>query len=132
MSTRSAIIAKIGNEYKGIYCHFDGYPSYVGRILLDHYTDAAKVEELINLGALSQLGERVNPVGPHSYANPEEGTTIAYTRDRGDELWAANVGPTIEAVEQQIGHNGHVYIFEDGNWTHNGEPLADVLAAEIS
>lgn len=37
MATRSYIFVKKGESYKGIYCHFNGYPSRVGRILLKNY-----------------------------------------------------------------------------------------------
>ena len=49
MSTRSYIC--IENENKsisGIYCHSDGYLTYNGAMLLDHYSDREKVKELIN------------------------------------------------------------------------------------
>ncbi len=57
MSTHSAIIIKTGpKEYKGIYCHFDGYLSGVGLILLTHYKTKTKVLELLELGDLHSLG----------------------------------------------------------------------------
>ena len=55
MSTRSYIC--IENEDKsisGIYCHSDGYLTYNGAMLLDHYSDREKVKELISLGDLSK------------------------------------------------------------------------------
>lgn len=125
MSTHAAIIRKTETgTFEGIYLHSDGYPSYAGRILLNHYQDEAKVEALIDLGDLSFLAERVVPVGPHSWGSAEDGTTLAYGRDRGERNTEARVGPTVNAVKAEIDHSGHVYVFADGAWTHNGRPLA--------
>ena len=41
MSTRSYICMEVGdNRYKTIYCHFDGYLDYNGKMLLEYYDDA--------------------------------------------------------------------------------------------
>jgi hypothetical protein len=125
MSTRSAIITKQPDgTYAGIYCHFDGYVEGVGKMLLDHYQDAEKVSQLVALGDISTLGRRVSPVGPHSFRSPEDGTTVAYMRDRGETGCPAKTGATVNEVASSI---GHVYVFEDGAWTHNGYPLSDEL-----
>jgi hypothetical protein len=129
MSTRSAIIEKLPNgRYRGIYCHFDGYPEGVGAVLAEHYTDPAKVSRLIELGAISACYERVEPTGKreHTFDNPEEGTTIAYHRDRGEEKHGPRDG-SLKDVVASIGHNGYVYVF-DGAWLLNGESLAEQLA----
>lgn len=132
MSTRSAIIRKTeSGAYEGIYCHFDGYETGVGATLLEHYQDADKVKRLIALGSISQLGERVEPIGKHSFSNREEGTTVAYMRDRKEdpENCAVAKASTVEEVAEQIGHNGYVYVFEAGKWTCNGQPLAEAIKA---
>lgn len=130
MSTRSAIIERLPDgTYRGIYCHFDGYEEGVGHKLRDHYQDPAKVSRLLDLGNISALYERVEPVGSHSYDCPEKGTTIAYHRDRGEEHRIAT-GATVADVESQIGHNDCVYVFENGRWTFNGSPIEPVLVQE--
>lgn len=61
MSTRSFIGIKENNgTIKAIYCHNDGYLSYVGAILNSYYADRESVERLMDLGDLSVLG--VNPI----------------------------------------------------------------------
>jgi hypothetical protein len=125
MSTRSAIIAKTDTGYAGIYCHFDGYEDGVGATLLEHYTDPEKVAALIALGEISALRERVAPTGAHSYEHPEKGVTVAYHRDRGEEQTGPHTGATVEEVAKHIGHNGYVYVFENGAWTCNGQPPVD-------
>lgn len=108
MSTHSAIGILNGNGLVyAVYCHNDGYPSgskfAVGVILQNHYRDEQKVRELIRLGDLSAVGENVYPdhAVEHSFDHPQEGVTIAYHRDRGDELQPAQVFESVaEYVEQ--------------------------------
>ena len=108
MATRStiSIVTERTKEGSGktIYCHWDGYPSNNGRLLLEHYKDAKKVKSLINLGSISSLAENVSPgkegfrrewnkseydliptKEPHSFDNPHHGVVVAYGRDRGEE-----------------------------------------------
>jgi len=134
MSTRCAIIRRREDgRYEGVYCHSDGYPAWTGAILQVHYTDPDKVAELLALGNLSILGPRVSPDPdrPHGFGWDErqKGVTVAYGRDRdGEPDVGPVVGPTCCGVARRIWHDGHIYVFEDGAWTHNGEPLAEVLA----
>lgn len=90
MSTRSLIcIQREKGKYDAIYCHSDGYLTYNGAMLYDHYKDREKVEKLINLGNISLLAEKVDPdpSKPHSfdYNQRQEGVTVAYGRDRGEK-----------------------------------------------
>ena len=128
MSTRAAIIQKTPTGYAGIYNHSDGYPEYLGAMLQEHYRDPAKVGRLIALGDISILYPKLEPSGPHSFNDREEGVTVAYGRDRGEQGIEAKTGPTVEAVSEQIGHNGYVYVFDGAEWTVNGKSLAVELA----
>ena len=58
MSTRSAIGIMHGNNVKAIYCHSDGYLSYVGKVLLNHY-DSTKANFLVAQGNCSMLGKEI-------------------------------------------------------------------------
>lgn len=117
MSTRSAIIVKHGDGYRGIYCHFDGYPDGVGKILSKHYTIQEKVDSLIALGDLSSLGTEVSaPEGKtHSYDKPIENVTVAYARDRGDTGCEPKDGATVKAVRDKIEHQ-YAYVFTGAAW----------------
>lgn len=89
MSTTSSIWIKDDNadkKYRGIYCHWAGSPHDNGMTLIKHYSDPVKLNELINLGAISSLGKKVNPAegSKHSFKTPEEDVTVAYHRDRGE------------------------------------------------
>ena len=87
MSTRSHIgIWNEDGSLDVIYCHWDGYPSYNGVLLLHHYQDPEKIRELIALGDISSLAESVKPVeGEHTFESPQEGVVVAYGRDRHED-----------------------------------------------
>jgi hypothetical protein len=47
-----------GDNCKAIYCHSDGYLSYVGKVLLEHY-DSTKANFLVAQGDCSMLGKEI-------------------------------------------------------------------------
>jgi len=99
MSTRSDIIIKDGeNQYRGIYCHWDGYPSYNGRILLENYTTQDAVDELIQEGNLSEL-----------HGSPQ--ACVSYHRWRGEAKNIKFSSQLSDLVQQD-----YSYLFEDGKW----------------
>ena len=103
MSTRSNIgIIESDGTVTFVYCHFDGYPEHNGALLLAHHNSEAAARLLVSFGEMSVLGERVNPIGPHSYEKPEEGTCIYYERDRGEKgCGVAQTASTRDGAYQQ-------------------------------
>lgn len=87
MSTNCRIGIKYPNEkIESIYCHWDGYPSYVGEVLKGHYTDLSKISELIKGGDISSLGyELGSSSGVHNFDNKIDGITVFYIRDRNED-----------------------------------------------
>ena len=62
MATRSFIVRKsirqkgaLTSRYTGIYCHWDGYPQYVGVMLRDHYSHDGELQVLLGRGSISSL-----------------------------------------------------------------------------
>ena len=112
MSTHSRIGYQDPNtkQFHSIYCHFDGYLSNNGRILLEHYQDFDKIVSLVALGDISALGENINPSGPHNYDKPEENVVIAYKRDRGE----TDVDASIDCIAKT--DQEYNYYFIDGVW----------------
>jgi len=48
MATTSRIaILNFDGSVDSIYCHYDGYPSHNGKILLKYYNDEMKIRKLI-------------------------------------------------------------------------------------
>jgi hypothetical protein len=141
MATRSRIgIVNEDGTVSSIYCHWDGYPSNNGRILVEHYTDREKVKELIELGSISSLNREVAPPilfenegeqvkkgvrmlkkfgvvkNNHSFENPMEGVTVAYHRDRGEEYSNPRVNESIEDYFDDDNEE-YGYLFTlDGEW----------------
>jgi hypothetical protein len=126
MGTRSfIIIANPKGDFTGSYCHWDGYLSHNGRLLLEHYSTKGKARELVKLGSLSSLGERAKPMNPeaHTFDNKEQGTTVAYHRDRG-EAWAATKPTTTDTLADLVQDADeswaqYVYLFWNGHWSYN-------------
>lgn len=119
-SQHSAIIQQLRDgSFRGIYCHFDGYPSYSGTILKNHYTTYEAVNELIDLGDIATLGKRVKPRPDesHSYNCPNKEITVAYYRDR-NESWdqvSPTKGLSFKAVREKI-DGKYTYLFTAGEW----------------
>ena len=129
MSTRSLICEKIGDDkYKAIYCHSDGYLTYNGAMLIDHYKDRKKIEELLNLGNISCLCEKVNPdpTKPHSfdYSQRQDDVVVAYGRDRGETDQEASFCSLKEL--KKWGWIEYIYIFNDKDkWMYAEYPFDD-------
>lgn len=110
MGTRSAIAIEYPNKFsRAIYCHWDGYVSHHKPILLEHYKDYKKVEELIDLGYISVLGENIGT--EHDFDDCPEDVVTAYGRDRGDQFQEADLGKTWRGAVSKIGHDGYIYVF---------------------
>ncbi|MDD4211499.1 MAG: hypothetical protein PHC46_03845 [Clostridia bacterium] len=122
MSTRSLItIENEDGTYRAIYCHCDGYLTHNGAMLIDHYKDRNKVQELLNLGDISVLAPNVNPDPnkPHSfdYNERQEGVVVAYHRDRGEE----NVNAKVVSLDELFENTWieFFYVFDlNGEWKY--------------
>ena len=105
MATRS-FIGKLNHDgsITGIYCHWDGHPDGVGAVLTEHYTNLQKVEQLLDLGALSSLGPLLSPPEgqPHSFGAPAPNVTVAYHRDRGNDLQPAKTYPNVVEFRKHV------------------------------
>ena len=117
MATRSTITLATPKGYDSIYCHYDGYPSHVGKILKQYYNTEDKVKELIALGSLSSLDKHLAPEEgvKHTWDKPASDVTVAYHRDRGEDTL-----PNVKYYDTlyQVYWNGeeYNYVFEDGEW----------------
>lgn len=102
MATRSTIWYKDEetNTYKGIYCHWDGYPSNNGSLLLHNYRTIDEVKSLISMGFLSSLGKDVE-------------TCEFYHRDRNEDL---NVYEVRNKQEMEELFEEYTYLFENNKW----------------
>lgn len=117
MATRSTIAKK--NEdgtITQIYCHWDGYiKGGVGQTLVEKYNTPELIDQLLALGSLSSLRDKIAPTeGEHTFDNPQDDVTIAYNRDRGDE-WSHTKPITYRKSERREKEEFN-YIFKNGDW----------------
>jgi hypothetical protein len=117
MATRSRIGLLEGDKVKSIYCHYDGYPAFVGKVLFEFYKSKERVEALLSLGNLSYIAPRIEPLGAHSFSKPEKETCVFYGRDRGETETEA----VEHSYEDYIGFvdndwTEYHYIYKDGEW----------------
>jgi len=119
MGTRSRIGVMHGDNCKSVYCHWDGYLDYNGRLLLEHY-DSSKANHLVALGDLSSLKPNVFvPEGvEHSFEKPAENITVFYGRDRGETGVEWKTDTTFQAFLERVDTCGaeYYYIMKDGEW----------------
>jgi hypothetical protein len=83
MATRSTIALEFVDDTVGqVYCHWDGYLSHNGTILLENYSDPFKLRDLIDLGDLSVLAAEIGT--KHDFDARVEGVCTFYGRDRSE------------------------------------------------
>lgn len=90
MSTRSRIgILRKDGSIDSIYCHFDGYPDWVGQKLYKNYNSIDKINDLINLGDISHLEDNLEPnpnmIHEFGYDTEQPNVVVAYHRDRNED-----------------------------------------------
>lgn len=87
MSTKCRIAIKdINGYFRSIYCHYDGYPEYTGKQLVDHYNTNELVNDLIELGGISFLEDTIEETWPHSYYGKGEYLNIKISKTLNDLL----------------------------------------------
>lgn len=122
MSTNSTITVRTAdNERKTIYCHWDGYPSNNGAILLMYYNELNKAIALVNGGDLSALRPRIAPNKNevHSFSNSVEDVCVYYGRDRGETGVEAKVLTNGQSIDKQE----YNYYFDGEKWFVNNKVL---------
>jgi len=80
MGTRSRIGIQLKDDsILSVYCHWDGYPSFNGRVLHEFYNTPENVADLINGGNISSLhtnagwnNETLPETGPQYYTSRGE------------------------------------------------------------
>lgn len=121
MSTRSYIGIELDDgRILGSYCHSDGYLTYNGAMLLDHYSDRAKVEKLIFLGDMATLNECIdpNPDFAHSFEDRQEGVTVFYGRDRREKGTEPKI-IDLDDINSPDSWIEYCYVYgKDGKWRY--------------
>jgi hypothetical protein len=144
MGTRSAIGYKTAEgKVVAKYSHYDGYVAGVGATLVEHYQQARKIAQMVELGDQSFLAPEIFPKGEHSFNKPEEGVTVFYGRDRGEEGVEAQEFDTVgDFVDYYEGAGcEYFYLYANGEWIYHdrysvgkdalGLPIFDFLEPKV-
>ena len=125
MGTRSRIGLELSDgSILSVYHHWDGYPSWLGRILTTHYNAKSLAEELIDGGDMSVCwtDERWDDSGVKGVYGPQ------YYSQRGDDC-----PPRLDKDMDEFFANGeeYSYIFRNGNWyAYDMHQFDDMVAPE--
>jgi hypothetical protein len=92
-----------GDVCKSVYCHYDGYLDYTGRILLAHY-DSTAANALIARGDNSGVKETLEEMN--------------FYADRGEEDVSWQVAHSFDEFLEQVNncHGEYYYVMKDGVW----------------
>jgi hypothetical protein len=98
MATRSTIALEFADgTVQQVYCHWDGYLAYNGKMLFEHYSNPFILRDLIDLGDLSSLRPTIGTKHAFSqfdlpadeveaFKKSTEDMCTFYARDRGEDL----------------------------------------------
>jgi hypothetical protein len=103
MGTRSLVAVMHGDVCKSVYCHYDGYLDYTGRILNKYY-DSTLANQLIARGDNSGVKETLEEMN--------------FYADRGEDNVSWQVAHTFEEFLVQVDRCGgeYYYVMRDGVW----------------
>ena len=119
MATRSRIGIQLSDDsILSVYHHWDGYPSWLGRILRTHYNSRSKVEELIDGGDMSVCWTKERWTGKELAPYVKE---IKETEEYGAQYYSQrgeDCPPRYDETKEEFLSNGeeYSYIFRDGAW----------------
>jgi len=148
MGTRSTIALEFaGGTVAQVYCHWDGYLSHNGKILLENYSDPFKLRELIDLGDLSSLKPEIGTKHPFYHFDNDLSSaqftelygnmTTFYGRDHCQEGTEARYFKDFADYKANHQREEYEYILRtDGQWyVAIGEgvylKLAEVISPEV-
>jgi hypothetical protein len=115
MATRATIaVEHVDGTIDQIYCHWDGYPDWTGKLLEEHYDTLEKVEELVALGDLSSLGETIGT--KHDFDARPKGECNFYGRDRGESDCRPRRFANFDAFIRRMQKEEYDYLYREGKW----------------
>ena len=132
MATRSTIALEYADgTVDKVYCHWDGYLAYNGKILFEHYSDPFKLRDLIDQGDLSSLDREVG--SKHDFDARVKGECTFYGRDRGETGVDARKFKDFADYEANHQYEEYSYILRtDGVWyVSTGDKFEPLMEAYI-
>ena len=148
MGTRSTIALEFADgTVEQVYCHWDGYLAYNGKMLLEHYSNPFVLRDLIDLGDISSLKPTIGtkhafsqfevPMDGEAYDKLYGDMTTFYGRDRGET--GVDSKKFVDFQDYLVRHQYEEYEYilrKDGNWyvkqhSNEYELLVPALAKEL-
>lgn len=112
MATRSRIGIQLADEsVLSVYHHWDGYPEWLGRILVTHYNSYDQVAELIDGGDMSSCWTE------NRWGTEEKATEYGaqYYSQRGEET-PPRYDKNLEEYLSEGTREEYHYLFRNGEW----------------
>lgn len=128
MATRSTIALEYADgTVDQVYCHWDGYLGHNGKMLFEHYVSPFKVQQLMDLGDISSLGQDVgekhdfsrldSPLPAEEYERLYGHMVTFYGRDRGEAGTERKRFADFADYKKNHQYEEYEYILRrDGNW----------------
>jgi hypothetical protein len=128
MATRSTIALEYADGTIGqVYCHWDGYLEYNGKMLLEYYSNPFILRDLIDLGDVSSLKPTIGTKHAFSHFDTEMkqeeyetlygNMTTFYGRDRGETGTGQKTFVDFQDYMVRFQHEEYAYILrKDGQW----------------
>ena len=134
MSTRARIGIQLSDEsILSVYHHWDGYPTWLGRILETHYNTKEKVSRLIDGGDMSVCWTKERWTGKELAPYVKE---IKEAEKYGPQHYSQrgeNCPPRLDKDMEEFFSNGeeYSYIFRNNNWfAYDMHQFEDMIAPE--
>jgi hypothetical protein len=112
MGTRSRVAVMHGDVCKSVYCHYDGYLDYAGRILLEHY-DSTKANLLVARGDNSGVKETIEEMNFYEDREAEGEEVSEFLKSTPWQV-AHTFDEFLEQVKGCWGE--YYYVMKDGVW----------------
>ena len=112
MGTRSRVAVMHGDVCKSVYCHYDGYLDYAGRILLANY-DSTLANQLVARGDNSGIKETLEAMNFYEDSEAQGEDVSEFLRSTPWDV-AHSFDEFLEQVEGCGGE--YYYVMKDGVW----------------
>ena len=112
MGTRSRVAVMHGDVCKSVYCHYDGYLDYAGRILLSHY-DSTAANMLVARGDNSGIKESIDEMNFYEDREAKKEDVHEFMESTPWQV-AHSFEEFLEQVENCCGE--YYYVMKDGVW----------------
>jgi len=123
MATTSTIAVVLHNESViQTYCHYDGYPSHTGKILVENYNSVERAEQLIRKGSIVHLDKYIEPLTTlHNYESRERDVCLFHSPRDSEKDIDVREFSSLVAYLRDTEYKNFDYIFTENKWFVRGD-----------